>query len=619
MVNRLDIKSAISFLAKVIMPIIGMASFSFAAEIEVQLDRDSVPAGNGALLTLKISGSNASEPQLPQVENLIFNSRGQSKQIQMFNGNTSVSITYTYAVGSNIPGEYEIPGIDVTIDGEKVTSQPLKLKVTDNGAAQPPTGVPPNAAGQQPQEQEQPESDEKRFGFLTVDLADSERKHAYVGEIAPVRIRAWLPVDARAQLRSGIQPEGKGFTLHHVSEQPQQTQETRDGKRYLVVTWFGGISATKAGKYPASLSVSAKIAVRDTSAPRPQRRQRGGPFDDPFFDNVFDQMDVPMIEKDVTLKSDDQEIEVRPLPTEDRPAGFTGAVGEFKFEGVKIPSAWKTGEPQQISARLGGSGNFALMNAPQVTPQDAWKIYPGKDEFQAGDQASFSGSKSFQFSAVPRKSGNQETSLSFSYFDPVAEKYRTLTTPPQKIEVTGKDMVDDEPVAAPATKEPEKKSNLIAAQHLKMTRKSSLIPLISRPSFIPLFVISVALGVLGGILAWLRYRGEDPKRRLLAAVEKATREALETVKQCVVNQDVSGFFAAARLAIQHRLSVLWNQPAQAITLAEVNARTPENSPVARFFREADHYEYSRKSQSGVLPEWQTLLDEAMASLSSTAR
>ena len=146
----------------------------------------------------------------------------------------------------------------------------------------------------------------------------------------------------------------------------------------------------------------------------------GGPFDDPFFDSVFDQMNTPMIQKDVTLKSVDQEIEMRPLPTEGRPAGFTGAVGDFKFEGAQIPDNWKTGEPQQIIAKLGGSGNFALMKAPELTPADAWKTYSGKDEFSAGDEASFSGSKSFQFSAVPRKGGEQEVALEFSYFDPAA-------------------------------------------------------------------------------------------------------------------------------------------------------------------------------------------------------
>jgi hypothetical protein len=584
-----------------------------AAEVEAQLDRESVPAGNGAVMTLRISGGRAAQPEIPAIENLIIQPRGQSQQMQIINGQTTVSVTYNYVVGSNTPGIYQIPALEVMVDGKKCSTQPLKLKVLDASAAKPPAGIQPNPPGAQPAGEENADTGEKRFGFLTVDLASNERKHVYVGEIAPVRIRAWLPADARAQLRSGIQPEGKAFTLHHVSEQPQQTRETRDGKPYLVVTWFGGISATKAGKYPASLSVDATVAVRDTSAPKPRRRM-GGPFDDPFFDSILDDMNAPMIQKDVTLKSEDQEIEVRSLPTAGRPAGFTGAVGSFKIDGWDMPAAWKTGEPQQIAARLSGTGNFALMNAPQITPGEAWKTYPGKGEFTPGDEASFSGSKSFQFSAVPRKGGAQEVGLAFSFFDPATGTYQTVSSPPRKIQVGGSDLAADEPIPTAVAKEPEKKTTGLVAQHLQMSPSGSLVPLVSRPVFISLLVIGGALCVLGRILAWLRIRRGDPQRRARIALQKATREALAAAGQCATARDVPGFFAAARRAIQQRLGARWNQPAQAITLAEINARLPADSPVVRFFREADQQEYSRQACGEILPEWRTLLDEAMAYL-----
>ena len=594
------------------------APLASAAEVEATLDRESAPAGNGAVLTLKISGGRAARPQMPQIENFIIEPRGQSQQMQMINGRTTVSVTYNYVVGSNTPGDYQIPPIEVEVDGKKFSTLPLKLKVLNSAAAQPPAGT-PAAPAPQPGGGEGSDTGEKRFGFLTVELAGAGRKHAYVGEIAPVVIRAWLPEDSQAQLRSGIQPEGKGFTLHNVSDQPQQTRQVRDGKRYLVVTWYGGISATKAGKLPASLSVDATVAIRDTSAPKPQRRRMGGAFDDPFFDDVFENLNVPMIQKDVTLKSDDQEIDVRALPTEGRPEGFAGAVGVFKFEGVQIPKDWKTGEPQQIVARLGGSGNFALMKAPALTPADAWKNYPGKDEFTPGDNASFSGSKVFQFSAVPRKGGSQEVSLAFSYFDPAAESYKTVTSPPQRIEVGGKDVVDVEPAAVPEVKQPEKKAPGLVAQRSELSPRGSLVPLVSRPEFVPLLAVSAALLVLGGLLAWVRSRREDPQRRAHAATEKATREALEAAGRCAASRDVGGWFAAARLAVQHRLGAMWNQPAQAITLAEVAARIPEDSPVTRFFREADRQEYNRGSTGEVLPQWRSLLDEAISSLTPFTR
>jgi hypothetical protein len=605
---------------KIIGIVLLISTPAIAVEVDAQLDRDSVPAGNGAVMTLRISGSRAGQPQIPEVENLIIQPRGQSQQIQMLNGKTTLSVIYTFVVGSNTPGDYQIPAIDVKVDDQKYTTQPLKLKVLDSGVAQPPAGTAAGQGGQPPGGAEVAANDEDRFGFLTVELVVSERKHVYVGEIAPVCIRAWLPEDSRANLRSGIQPEGQAFTLHNVSNQPQQTQEIKDGKRYTVVTWFGGISATKAGKFPASLSVDATVAVRDTAALKQPRRRTGGPFDDPFFDSVFDQMNTPTIQKDVTLKSIDQEIEVRPLPMEGRPNGFTGAVGEFTFDAVEIPADWKNGEPQQVKVRLSGKGNFALMNAPELTPADAWKTYPGKDEFVAGDYASFSGSKSFQFSAVPRKGGAREAALDFSFFDPATGSYKRLTSSATKVQVIGEDILDAQPAESPAGKKPEEKKVVsLVAQQLEMSGRGSLVPLVSRPIFNKLLMLSGLLIFLGWVLGRFRARREDPVRRKAAVIEKAIHEASALAEKCAAAGDVAGFFAAARLAIQHRLGALWNQSPQAITLAEISARIPVESPVARFFLEADRQQYNRQAGSGISAQWRSLLAEALASLTPPAR
>ncbi len=606
------------FLCRLVVAFFLAAAVVSAAEIEAQLDRESVAAGNGALLTLKVSGSRAAEPEIPQVDHLIIQQRGRSQQLSIVNGRTSRSVTYQYEVGSHTPGDYQIPAIQVVVDGKKYSTRPLNLKVLDSGAARPPAGMPQAPPGSQSTGGGEADAGEKRFGFLTVEPAANDRKYVYVGEIAPVRIRAWIPDGAQAQLKSGIQPEGKAFTLHNVSDRPQQTREIRDGKPYLVVTWFGGISATKAGKYPASLSVNATVAVRDTSAPR-LKRDRSGPFGDPFFDRVFDDMRVPMIQKDVTLKSDDQEIEVRPLPSEGRPDGFTGAVGDFKFDGIEIPADWKTGEPRQIGARLSGSGNFALMKAPEPTPADAWKTYPGKDDFTPGDNASFSGSKSFRFNAVPRKGGDQKLALTFSYFDPARGTYMEIASPAREVHVAGEDMADDEPELASTEPMPVKKEQELVGQHLVMSAPGQLVPLVFRPMFLTLLAAGGGLCVMGGLFALLRRHRADPKRRALEAMDKAVREAQDAAGRCAASGDVPGYFAAARLALQERLGGRWKQPAQAITLAEVSARISDDSPVARFFREADLHAYGRQSGGEILPEWRALFVEAMESLKTSAR
>lgn len=124
-------------------------SCSTAAEVEARLDREYVVAGNGALMTLKISGSSTGKPEIPEIENLIIQPHDQNQQMQILEGRTIVSLTFSYVVGSNTPNDYQIPAIKVTVDGIKYSTQPLKLKVLDSTASQPPTGLVPNSPSQQ--------------------------------------------------------------------------------------------------------------------------------------------------------------------------------------------------------------------------------------------------------------------------------------------------------------------------------------------------------------------------------------------------------------------------------------------------------------------------------------
>ncbi|MGD9418884.1 MAG: BatD family protein [Verrucomicrobiota bacterium JB025] len=562
---------------------------SLHAQITATLDRDTVPAGHGALLSVEVSGKNATKPELPHVKDLIVQTRGTSHAMQMGMGGISQSTTYSYVIGSQTPGGYQIPPITATINGKKFSSQPLHLKVLE--------------ADQQPDPEPEPEPEDGCFGFLTVELAANDRNHVYVGEIAPVRIRAWLPPGSKARLNSAIQPEGEAFTLHNLTDRPTQSTEIRDGKRYRVVTWFGGISATKAGQHPASLSIDATVAIPDTNARNRPRDRTGSPFDDPFFDRFFD--NTPMIEKQLTLKSEDKQIEVRPLPTKDRPADFHGAVGEFQLSDIEIPATWKTGEPQQIHARISGSGNFSLVDAPSLVPAENWKSYTPKYTFTPEDQASFAGHKDFTFSAVPLKGGSQTATLSFSFFDPDNAEYRTLTSQQNPITATGPDIVENDQSGEPAPPAPEpatNPANQLVAQHDSHGNRGNLVPLVSRPAFPRLLTLATILLLAGPAAAVVRRHRTNPERLARLTARREAENARQAADRCAAANDLPGFITHARLAIQHRLAPDWDQAARAITTSEVLSREPEQSPVPRFFRSADYYEYRSSHETGIPQE-----------------
>jgi hypothetical protein len=209
--------------------------------------------------------------------------------------------------------------------------------------------------------------------------------------------------------------------------------------------------------------------------------------------------------------------------------------------------------------------------------------------------------------------------LEFSFFDPKAVAYQTIKSPVRKIRVSGEDMVDDKPAVVEAGPEPAKKERELVGQRTVMSAPRDLVPLVFRPEFAPLLGVGAGLCVVGGLLAGIRRRLMDPLRLAQAAMEKTVNDALVAAEHCSATKDVSGFFAAGRLAIQARLGASWNQPAEAITLAEITARISDDSSIARFFHEADLHAYGRQVGAGILPEWQVLLDEAMASLNPSIR
>ncbi|MGB6222890.1 BatD family protein [Haloferula sp.] len=571
-----------------------------AAEVTTRLSADTVEAGQGVMLTVVVEGgSPESSPSFAEVANLIINPRGQSQQMQIINGKMSRSISYTFVVGSMEVGEYVIPSTTVKVGGEELTTEPLKLTVRP-GANGAPAGM---GEDEDAEEAEEAAGD---FGYLTFQLSKKERTNVYPGEIAPVRIRAFFPMNASVSLNGPPRPEGSAFTLHNLTEEPQQSTEIVNGKRYRVVTWFGGLSATKAGEYPASFQLEARVGVRDQSS----THRRGS-----FFDDFF----APMIEKEVVLSTEDPpKLEVTELPTEGRPEDFTGAIGEFAFESVRMPSSLEVGEPCRIEAVLKGSGNFSLLKEPRPQPAEDWKVYEGSGDFSPGDVASFAGTKEFQFNAVPLAPGEGSVSLAFSYFDPEQGEYRRVESKPQEVAITGE---ASKPVEVAEAKEAEKnepEGPQLAPLRTELGRVQSYETFSERAWFMPVVggSMAVCFGILG--FGWWKNRKVDHAKLARQANAAAIREAILSAENAVKQGDGVAFFVAAREAIRIQVAEQTGMRPEAVTLADL--RDLEDGGIGEILREADRIDYSGRSEKAAdLEQWKTKLDRGLESISSEGR
>ncbi|MCP5546413.1 MAG: BatD family protein [Akkermansiaceae bacterium] len=572
-----------------------------AAEVSAELSTPTVEAGEGALLSIKVQGGALDENiRIPEVADLVVQSRGRSQNVNIVNGRVSRFIAFNYVVGSHTEGVYEIPSVTVKVDGQELKTEPLKLTVRPSASGAP-QGM--DDDGEKP-------ADHTRYGYLTFQMLKKDRKHVYPGEIAPVRIQAFFPMDARVSLGGPPRPDGSAFTLHNLSDEPQQDMQVVDGRRYRVLTWYGGLSATKAGSYPAGLSLEGTVTVRDTNAKRP-----ASPFNDPFFDNgLMDDFFAPMIQKDVTLTTDEPpSVEVRELPAEGRPEDFSGAIGEFEFESVKLPPSMTSGEPVRVEASIKGKGNFSLLDQPHLVPVDDWKSYDGTDEFVPGDAASFGGTKNFTFNSVPKVPGESRVCLGFSYFDPEKGEYKRVESAPQDVSISGKAIARTEAneavSEAPAAPEEPK----LAPIREKLGSVTPYEPLTDATWFVPAVA---GCGVLSlAILGFGIWRGhhDDPAKAALRAARAAETKALSAAGQAADKGDVPAFFAAAREALRLAAAEAVGIRPEAVTLVELQGRVDERT--IDLWRAADEFDYSGQAgDAGGLAGWRDALQRGMESL-----
>lgn len=213
----------------------------------------------------------------------------------------------------------------------------------------------------------------------------------------------------------------------------------------------------------------------------------------------------------------------------------------------------------------------------------------------------------------------KEAWFDFSYFDPDAGQYKTVQSAKQPLQVTGDEMPAEVAPneSTPVPEEPKPPSDALAAWHTKHSPVSSLSALIDRPVMLSWLIAAAIAALLGPLGAALKWYLLQPQRLAARALINETKSALLQVHQCEKKNDLLGFIAAARSALQIQLAALWQKPAHSITLSELSQRLPSDSPVNQFFREADKHIYSEVSQVSISTGIRALFQQALSALQSS--
>ena len=409
---------------------------SRAAEVGARaiLQRERASVGDAVQLQVRIDGaSDRGQPPNVAVDGLEITYLGPSTSTEMRyeNGRVSHSSTTThiFQVVPQRAGTFTIPSLKVDADGRQLQTQPVTLKVDSGGSS-------PDGRG-----------GIERLAFAEITLPKTA---VYVGETVPVELRLYYDQNVKVSAESMPTLNGEGFTKQKFAEPRQVEHARKDGKEYEVRTYRTAITPSRAGKLTVGtgqVEFIAQIPIQQQG----QRRQRPRSLFEGFMGDDFgiDPFFPTSQRRRMKVTAEAVELEVKALPVAGKPKDFSGAVGSFKLTAEGSPDNVKVGDPVTMKVHVFGRGNFERVNAPTLVEPQGWRAYPPGSDFKPEDELGISGTKSFEMAVIPEVAKRTMPQFAFSYFDPEAEKYVTLKSEPEALQVTGA------PAPRPAATPPE--------------------------------------------------------------------------------------------------------------------------------------------------------------------
>lgn len=524
----------------ILLVLLLFAGVTQAASFTASLDRDTLTLGESATLSLAFEGGQPRNLPAPNVPGLQIVQNGTSQNVSWVNGAMSATVTVNFAVTPQRVGEFTIPSLRADVAGQSLATAPLKLIVSKATA--------PSAAAM---------NSGNELAFLKLNFP---KQKIYTGESLVAYLELYLRDDVSGlngfQLNSSATD---GFSAGKFVELPNQRRRVQVGSRaYTVIPLAIPLTVVKTG----ALSLGPFTASAVIEVPPDGNQPQNDFFRQFGIRSGFNQ------QKQITLATDTINVESMPLPVQNRPANFSGAVGQFDMAASAGPSTVTVGDPITVRVQISGRGALDSITLPM---QDAWqnfKTYPPTTKTETSDQFGFQGTKTFEQIISPLNSDIHELpALTFSFFNPEDGQYHTLTQPAMPLTVKAAGATPLPQIAATKNSNEEKPAQDIAPNKDKLGPVAmNPTPLVSKPAF--LLVQSVPVLAFLAAFVWRKRTdnlANNPRLRRQRAVAALVASGLADLKKFAGANQPDEFFATLFRLLQEQLGERLDCPASAIT------------------------------------------------------
>ena len=510
-----------------------------AANFTASLDRDTLALGESATLSLTFEdGSPRNVPTPPEVAGLQITYVGPSSQFSFVNGETKSTVTYNFTLTPRQAGNFAIPALAAEVGGQRLSSQPLELKVLRPDAPSP-----------------QAINSGAQVAFMK--LAVSKNK-VYVGEVITAELELYFRQDVQNYGNFQIAPiPADGFTTGKLVE-GQHRRVQIGNSVYTVVPAMFTLIARKTGSASIGPVTGNVVVVLPSS--NPQR--------DPFFEQFG--MHSPMFggaeQKQVSLATETVNVESLPLPAENAPANFNGVVGNYTLAVTAGPTNISVGDPITVHVQISGRGALDALTLPDQPAWHDFKAYPPTSKVETGDPLGVQGAKTFEQIVTPQNTDVHELpAFSFSFFDPDARTYRTLTQPPILLAVHSAGNAPAPVMAATkaaADQNPPLPQDILPIKDQPGALTPAGPPQLTRPGFLA----AQCLPVLAWFTAFVWRKRTDnlannPRLRRQRRVAQLVRDGLKDLHRAAAENQPADFFATLFRLLQEQLGERLDCPA----------------------------------------------------------
>lgn len=388
-----------------------ITSLCFAQSVEFKVSAPSVvEVGEQFSISyvLNKKGKNLKLPEIKGLRLLMGPSVSQSSYYNNINGKVSqgTNYTYSYVFQATKEGNVSVGKASISIEGKEYTSNTTEMEVIGGDVA--------NTANLEKTKgvNDRKNNNSSQKLFLRV---ETNKKSAFIGEPISATIKIYTNVDIVRFGQSKF-PSFNGFLSEEIptSNTIEFKREALNGNVYNVGVLRKLLLFPQHKGEVIIDPFELEVVIRE------QSRGGGSGFFDDFFGNYT--------QKTLYKSSKPIKINVKALPEEGKPLGFSGSVGNIRLKTSISHDTITANEAITYKVEFRGSGNLKLMNAPELNlPADFESYEPKETKNVKLVNNRMEGVVTYEYIVIPRFGGDYKIPrIEYSYFDIKSKSYKTL-------------------------------------------------------------------------------------------------------------------------------------------------------------------------------------------------